>query len=296
MSARPLPQDMPITAEGPDGASNDGEQVAGLADAIGDDLRSVDSDSALIADQLQALIGGATLGVRRGKVLIEDVEELLWLHARLTVYQTIAAGHPGTITSTAAVDAVASAYGQTYRQVRAFYGQLVRERSLRGQPRFDLITIAQHLCAETQALAATITAAPVTDATTAGAVWDGLERLEQLQLQAQRVQEADETPSPTRRPKAITNPGLVSALSLQSGGKRHLTTNHWETLCGRLIEGDWEEERAFRRTDCKRCRLIARRRLLTCLICKKPLLEQGQPHLCPRCSSPSSEAPPELWW
>lgn len=294
-SARRPPQDMPITAEGPDGGSDDGEQVSGLAYEIGHDLQSAPTDTGLIADQLQALIGGATLGLRRGKRLIADVEDLLWLHARLAVYQTIVASGPAAIAPSAAADAAASAYGQTYRQIRELYGQLVRERNLRGQPRFDLITIAQHLCAETQALAAAITAAPVTDATIAGAVWDGLERLEQMQLQAQRAPEADETPVPARRPKAITNPGLVSALSLQGGGKRHLTANGWETLCGRLIEGDWEEERAFRRTDCKRCRLIARRRLLTCLICKKPLLEQGQPYRCPRCSTESSELP-DQWW
>lgn len=271
------------------------EHVASLAYEIAHDIQSAPTDSAIIADQIQALIGGATLGVRRGKALIEDVEELLWLRARLTLYRTIAASHPGAITSIAAADEAASAYGQTYRQVRVLYAQLVRERSLRGQPRLDLITIAQRLCAESQALAAAITATPVTDAAIAWALWEGLEHLEQMQLQEQRPQETDDTPVPARKSKAITNPGLVSALSLQSGGKRHLTTNHWETLCGRLIEGDWEGEQAFRRTDCKRCRLIARRRLLTCLICKRPLLDQGQPHLCPRCSTESSE-PPDRWW
>lgn len=292
--APPQAQCVTVAVDGPGLTGSDEEHVASLTYEIAQDIQSAPTDSAMIADQIQALIGGATLGVRRGKVLIEDVEELLWLRARLTVYRTIAATHPGAITSMAAADEAASAYGQTYRQLRVLYRQLVRERSLRGQPRFDLITIAQRLCAEAQALAAAITATPVTDATTAGAIWDGLERLEQMQLQAQRAQESDDTPIPARKPRAITNPGLVSALSLQSGGKRHLTANSWETLCGRLIEGDWEPERAFRRTDCKRCRLIARRRVLTCLICKKPLLDQGQPHLCPRCSTQSSE-PPDLW-
>ncbi|NTU79268.1 MAG: hypothetical protein HGA45_07665 [Chloroflexales bacterium] len=294
--APPQPQDVTVPPDPPDLASSDEDHVAGLAYEIGHDLQSIGSDSAMIADQIQALIGGAALGVRRGKALIEDLEGLLWVWARLTVYRAIATGQPGTSTSTAAADEAARAYGRTYRQVRMLYAQLVRERSLRGQPRFDLITIAQRLCAEAQALAAAITAAPVTNAAIAWAIWEGLEHLEQVQLQEQRPQEADDTSAPARKSKPVLNPGLVDALSLHGGGKRHLTANGWETLCGRLIEGDWEEEQAFRRTDCKRCRLIARRRLLTCLICKKPLLEQGEPHLCPRCSTESSEPPPERWW
>lgn len=269
---------------------SDEDVLAGVGSEIKSDCGSVGTLTYLIDGILKELEGGATLGVRRGKQLLERLERLVSVRRRLAIPQAVVTARSTSATAIEALAREVAIAGEiSRREVERYTDQLARERGLRGQSRADVIALAQRLCDEAKALADAVGRLTVTDAAIARVVWDAWFELDEVETHKLKLP-GDENNPPKER-KSLPRPydGTVVAISLNGSEKRHLTEGRFDTLCGRSIAGDWEEEKTFRRTDCKRCRQIAQKRFLVCYSCEKPLLKQDLPGLCPSCSRQERE-------
>ena len=281
-------------------SESDDEVLAWLDSETEDDRQDIAAAQRTIAATIQALACGATLGVRTGRRLLTELEVLNDMRLRLTVQQAIVT--VGLLTPAQweplAQTAVRTA-ALTQRTVQQAAAALATKRSLRGQARADLITLAHQFSDETQALAATST--PVTDAALAQAV--SAARLWLDQVAIWEPAEPEERPDATEAgdvtddadERALPSVGPVRAVRLHGRPMRHLAEHGWTTLCGLPLEGAWDTAPAFRRSDCKRCRRSAQSRMLVCHGCQKPLLEEQMLGLCPSCSK-KQRALPESWW
>ena len=281
-------------------SESDAEVLAWLDSETEDDRQDIAAAQRTIAATIQALACGATLGVRTGRRLLTELEVLNDMRLRLTVQQAIVT--VGLLTPAQweplAQTAVRTA-ALTQRTVQQAAAALATKRSLRGQARADLITLAHQFSDETQALAATST--PVTDAALAQAV--SAARLWLDQVAIWEPAEPEERPDATEAgdvtddadERALPSVGPVRAVRLHGRPMRHLAEHGWTTLCGLPLEGAWDTAPTFRRSDCKRCRRSAQSRMLVCHGCQKPLLEEQMLGLCPSCSK-KQRALPESWW
>src|SRR5512145_122619 len=85
--------------------------------------------------------------------------------------------------------------------------------------------------------------------------------------------------------------GLVAAVVMPPQKTKHLTESGFTTLCGRDISPPFERVSTFGRDGCKRCKQLAKRRMLCCFRCGTPLLKEDQPGWCPRCSRKNRTLP-----
>lgn len=269
---------------------SDEDVLAGVASEIKSDRGSIATITYLIDGILKELEGGATLGVRRGRQLLERLERLVSVRRRLAIPLAVVTAHATSATAIEALAREVAIAGElSRRQVERAIDQLARERGLRGQSRADVIALAERLRDEAKALADAVGKLIVTDASIARAVWNAWFELDEVETSKLKLPGDEDNPPQERKSLPRPYDGTVVAISLNGSEKRHLTEGRFDTLCGRSIAGDWEEERAFRRTDCKRCRQIAQKRFLVCYSCEKPLLKQELPGLCPSCSRQERE-------
>lgn len=272
-----------ILADIPD--ETDEEVLSSLAYELDIDRKGVAGSIRMIDGVLRELEGGAALGLRRGKLLLRELEGLIFSRQRLAVQQVVV---DGGMTTGDAINALAretAIAGEiTRRQVERSTEQLTRERGLRGASRAAVIALAVQLRDEVRALAEAVGIHNVTDAAIARAIWEAWHQLDHVETWDLALPGDDDDPPEERKSLPHLYDGPVAAISLNGSAKRHLTEGRFDTLCGLPIEGEWQEEKAFRRTDCKRCRKLAMKRWLVCVECRKPLLKQELPGLCPTCS------------
>ena len=218
--------------------------LAWLDSETEDDRQDIAAAQRTIAATIQALACGATLGVRTGRRLLTELEVLIDMRLRLTVQQAIVTA--GLLTPAQwepLAQMAARTAALTQRTVQQAAAALATKRSLRGQARADLITLAHQFSDETQALAATST--PVTDAALAQAVsaartwldqvaiWEPAEPEERLDA-TEAGEDADDEDE-----RALPRAGLVRAVRLHDRPMRHLTEHGWTTLCGLPLDGAW---------------------------------------------------------
>lgn len=269
---------------------SDEDVLEGLASETKNNRKSITSTARFINLVLEKLEGKAALGLRRGKLLLSQLENLVLAQQRVLIYQAVVTKNVISATALKALAHETAVAGEIARRhVERFSNQLARERSLRGQARTDVIALAEQLRDEVKALAEAVGKLTVTDVAIARAVWEAWFQLEEVEIWNLELPGDNANPREERKPLPRPYDGLVAAISLNGSEKRHLTDGRFDTLCGRSIEGDWDEEKAFRRTDCKRCRQIARKRFLVCYSCEKPLLKEEESGLCPSCSRQERE-------
>lgn len=269
---------------------SDEDVLEGLASETKNNRESIISTVHFINLVLEKLEDGAALGLRRGKLLLGQLEDLVLARQRVAIYQAVVTKHVISASALKALAHETAVAGEIARRhVERFSNQLARERGLRGQARTDVIALAEQLRDEVKALAEAVGKLTVTDAAIARAVWEAWFQFDEMETWNLELPGDNAHPPQERKPLPRPYDGLVAAISLNGSEKRHLTDGRFDTLCGRSIEGDWEEEKAFRRTDCKRCRQIAQKRFLVCYSCEKPLLKEVEPGLCPSCSRQERE-------